>query len=247
MNVNVQKNVAVGGLTQEEVASALPANLKKSATPELVQQLNQMSNDPIAIERIRENFITYTHVLKDGRFKTTDYLHAVTYVTHKLMDRSNLEAWKLTFPRRYAELVAQGKPPKDLSAYAAGYHKTKIVTSLLEQAHIPLWLINQDAIQKAINTLLDVAATSKNDLARVGAATTLLSQLKRPETIKAEVTVEHKNVVDDLEVMIHKLAAQQREAIQSGATTARDLAAMPLLAPPVDADYDEVDEDDDDA
>ena len=53
-------------ITKEVLARALPPNLKSAATDALVDAINQISNDPIIAENIRENFLSYSGVLRDG-------------------------------------------------------------------------------------------------------------------------------------------------------------------------------------
>ena len=68
-------------LTREVIEKALPANLKSAITPELVARLNSVTMDQVVAEQVRDNFISYTGVLKDGKFRTEDYLNAVTFVS----------------------------------------------------------------------------------------------------------------------------------------------------------------------
>jgi len=55
-----------------QVEKALPATLRGAATQSLVDTINQISSDPLVAEVIRDNFISYAHVLRDGKFKTED-------------------------------------------------------------------------------------------------------------------------------------------------------------------------------
>ena len=66
-------------LTREMVEKSLPANLKSAATQQLTDQINNIVSDPLIAQQVRDNFISYSSVLKDGKFKTEDYLHAVAY------------------------------------------------------------------------------------------------------------------------------------------------------------------------
>jgi hypothetical protein len=95
-------------VTVDQLQLALPTNLKKSASQELADLLNNISTDPFICEQVRENFISYTGVLKDGKYRTEDYIHAVAYVSFKLMGDSNKEAWCKTFPSRHAALASRG-------------------------------------------------------------------------------------------------------------------------------------------
>ena len=107
-------------LTKELVQKALPANLKNSVTDSLVDSLNQIAGDPLIAEQIRNNFLSYTNVMKEGKFKTEDYVKAVTYVSHKLMGYSNLEGDIRTFPDRYQKLIANGTSAQDIASHVSG-------------------------------------------------------------------------------------------------------------------------------
>ena len=52
--------------TKELVAQAMPPNLKNSVTQELIDNLNSVSTDQIMAEEIRNNFLSYSSVLREG-------------------------------------------------------------------------------------------------------------------------------------------------------------------------------------
>ena len=162
-------------LTIEEVKAVVPANLKYSVNQELVDKLNTVSTEPELANTIRENFISWNGVLREGKYKMEDYLNAVKYVSYKMMEYSNVDAYAKTFPQRFATLQAKGMTSKDISAYVAAYSKGKLVTSILEQSLIPFWLLNQDARQKALNTQVELMLYSKSDRVRVMAADSVLA------------------------------------------------------------------------
>jgi len=110
-------------LTLQEVQDSLPAGQKGHITQDMVNQLNALSKDPEEARYIRENFISFSQVLAEGRFKLGDYVRAVMYVSHKVMGKSNLDAYKATFPDRYQQMVADGRSGKDIASYVAAYNK----------------------------------------------------------------------------------------------------------------------------
>lgn len=219
-------------LTEDDVKRALPANLRASVTPQMVDTINSISADPIIAENIRDNIIGYTGVLRDGKFKTEDYIHAVTYVSYKLMGQSNDEAYMRTFPSRYSSLVAQGKSKKDISAYVHAYAKGKLVNLILEQSIVPSWVLNQDAFQQAINvqvklmTDIDVSPKVRSD-----AANSLLTHLKKPDAVKGQINLDitESAGIKEMKNMIAQLAQQQRQAIEAGAIRTVDVAASKLI------------------
>lgn len=218
-------------LTQAQVAAALPANLKGAATQSFVDKINNITTDPIFAETVRENFIHYTAVLKDGRFKTEDYLNAVLYVSFKLMNMSNNEAYMRTFPQRHADLVADGRSSSEISAYVSAYNKGKLVTMILEQSMVPTYVLNAHLHQKAVNTCAEIMEDPDvSAKVRVEAANALLTHLKRPEAIKntLDITVNDVSGMTEMKEALRKLSAQQLELIENGVTT-RDIAAMPLI------------------
>lgn len=217
-------------LTVDDLKQCLPPALRTAATQSLADLVNNASSDPEMAKTIRENFVGYTHVLKEGRFKTEDYLYGVTYVSFKIMGYTNQESYKRTFPARYQALVARGATEKDISAYVSAYNKNKMINMILEQTLVPVWVLNQDIYQSAINTqakiMLDVSVNSRD---RTAAANSLLTHLKKPETKQVELSigVNESNGMTELNAIMQSLAGRQQELIAQGATT-REIAHQSL-------------------
>ena len=217
-------------LTKEEVRSALPAHLKGAATDGLVKALNEIPIDPIYAENIRENFISYTSVLINSKYKMEDYMNAVAYVTFRLAGFNNQEAYIRTFPERYARLVAEGKSSKEISSYVAMYNKGQLVQKIMEQTMIPVWLMNQDIMQKAINKQVELMDGAKSEMVQHQAAKALMEILKKPEAKEVNVNlgaVEDKGL-EALTQLMNGLANKQQEMISKGMGT-RDIAHQKLI------------------
>lgn len=208
-------------LTIQEVEKALPPNLKSVVTQSFVDRINNIVNDPIVAEQVRNNFISYTKVLQDGKFKTEDYLHAVTYCSFKLMGLSNQDAYFRTFPQRHAALVAKGTSAKDIASYVSMYNKGKLVNMIMEQTLVPSWVLNQDAYQKAINTQVDLMTNAASEMVRTQAANSILTHLAKPKEAGPLVNIDMRenSGMNELKDALVKLATQQRELIQSGVST----------------------------
>ena len=208
-------------LTVDQVAKALPANLKGLATQNLADQINNAVSDPVVAEQIRNNFISYTGVLQEGRFKTEDYLNAVIYVSHKLMGMSNQDAYFKTFPQRHAALVAKGTSNKDIAAYVAAYNRGKLVNLILEQTLVPTWVLNQDIYQKAINTQAELMMHANSEMVRTTAANSILTHLAKPKEAGPLINLDMRETsgMEELKGMLTTLAQKQKELIESGATT----------------------------
>ena len=221
-------------LTLQEVQDSLPAGQKGHITQDMVNQLNALSKDPEEARYIRENFISFSQVLSEGRFKLGDYVRAVMYVSHKVMGKSNLDAYKATFPDRYKQMVADGRSGKDIASYVAAYNKGKLVNLVYERSVIPTWVLNQDMFQSALNTQYEIMNdVSVSDKVRVEAANSLLTHLKKPETNKAELKVEigMNDGMKALEQRLSEMAEVQLKTIEGKAMTVEDVAALPLNVP----------------
>ena len=218
-------------LTVDQVERALPANLKSAATQSFVDQINNIVNDPLVAEQVRENFISYTSVLRDGKFKTEDYLHAVTYVSHKLMGMSNQDAYFKTFPQRHAALLAKGTSSKDISAYVAAYNRGKLVNLILEQTLVPTWVLNQDLYQKAINTQADLMINAQSEMVRTTAANSILTHLAKPKEAGPLINFDlrENSGMTELKEMLTALAQRQRAVITDGSMSTKDVAAQPII------------------
>jgi hypothetical protein len=217
-------------LTKDLVQQAVPANLKTSITQELVDLVNNIASDPIVAENVRENFISYTSVLKDGRFKTEDYIHAVTYVSYKLMGKSNKEAYASAFPNRYAALVAKGTTEKDISAYVAAYNRGKLVNLILEQTLVPTWVLNQGIYQQAINTQAELMMTANSEKVRSDAANSILTHLKKPDAAGPLIALEinESSGMNELKQALQAMADKQLQAIEAGVSL-KTVTETPLI------------------
>ena len=217
-------------LTVQQVEQALPPNLKNVVTQAYVDQINNIVSDPLVAEQVRNNFISYTSVLRDGKFKTDDYLHAVTYVSFKLMGMSNQDAYFKTFPQRHANLVAKGTSSKDISTYVSAYNRGKLVNLILEQSLVPTWVLNADVYQKAINTQADLMVNAQSELVRTQAANSILTHLAKPKETGPLINLDlrENSGLNELKGLLQQVAERQVQAIQAGVSP-KDIAEQKLI------------------
>lgn len=226
-------------LTVEQFKQALPDKVKKSINQELIDQINTTLADPELYEAYRDNLVSYTKVMADGKFKVSSYIDAVRYVSHKLMGCTNIDAYTKTFPDKYARFVAQGVTAKDIASYVTAYNKNKLVNLIFEQTLIPSYVLNQDLYQRALNVQADLMITAKSEKVRCEAANSLLTQLKMPEIKKVEldIAVKEDGSIAALRATTLELAKQQRLMVESGAMSAQEVAHGKLV---LEGDYVEV-------
>lgn len=217
-------------MTPDQFKMALPTQFRGNVTQEVMDGVNALLADPNLAEAYRERMIGHTSVLREGKFKLESYLGAVKYVTQKMMNKSNLDAYIATFPDKYQDFVARGVSQKDISSYVSAFNKSKLVNLIMEQALIPAWVGNQDMYQQALSAQFDLGMNASSEKVRVEALNSVLTQLKQPE--KTKITLDVSEEVGDVMGAVRKqmqdLADQSRQYIMDGFGNAKEVAAQRL-------------------
>lgn len=218
-------------IERDVLAQVLPKHMQKRLNAATVGELNRILTSVDERERFKDTFIGYTSVLMEGKYSIQQYIDAVKYVSYKHMGDTNLNAFKKTFPNKILRYKQDGKNVEQINSFVSGYNKTKLVTSMMKQSAIPLYVLNQDAAQEAINAQLKIIRTSSNDLAIVKAADSLLSHLAPPVETKIAVAmgIQETPLFDQFREETRRLAEQQRALIEQGVYTAKEIAAMPIV------------------
>lgn len=217
--------------TIDALKAVMPDRQKHNIKQSFVDELNKLVVDPEAREAFRENIIGYTSVLQDPNIKLNSYVQAVKYVSYKLLGYSNQDSWIKTFPARYQRHKDLGKSPGFTRSTVACYNRNKVVNLILEQTMVPVWVLNQDLFQKALTTQLKLMTTAASEKVRTDAANSLLTHLKQPETtkMKLEVNVKQDDSIHELREAAIELARVQKRSIESGNTTADEVAKGKLI------------------
>lgn len=227
-------------ITLEEVRASVPTKLQSVVSQSLVDKLNYLNSEvPEAAENIRDNFITYVDVLQEGKYKLTDYLNAIKYISFQLMGKSNRESFRLTFPDRFKRMQESGKPMKDIDSQVSSYNRNILVNKIREKTIIPSWILNQDAYQEAINTQVRLMRTASSERVQAMAADSILNHLKRPENIQQaqlNINVNTGNILDELQKNMLKLAESQQGMIKLGVSP-KEIAEQRIV---VDVEPEEV-------
>lgn len=218
-------------LTAEQFKQVLPDKVKKSVSQELIDQINNTLSEPEMYEAYRDNLLSYSKVMADGRFKIDQYISAVKYVSHKLMGATNIEAYSKTFPDKMQRFAAQGVSAKDIASYVTAYNKSKLVNLIFEQTLIPSYVLNQDLYQKALNVQAELMVSANSEKVRCDAANSLLTHLKMPETqkVELEIGVKEDSAIAALRATTMELARQQRLMLEAGAMNVQEVAHSRLV------------------
>ena len=218
-----------GNLTKDDLAKCLPKNMRGRITDAAINEVNILINDPDMADEYREGIIGYLDVLKEGRYKFTDYINVVKFAAFKLRGDTNEAAYSKVFIGKIQQLHARGIT--DISPWVASFSKSKLLEAVLTKSLIPTHVLNADIYQKAINVLATIMVTSKSDKARVDAANSLINNLKAPETSKIELDINLKqdSGIEELRATTAALVKAQREAIATGENTAKGIAHSSLI------------------
>lgn len=223
-------------IQEEQFKNLLPKQYKGTITQEVMDSINNALSDPIAMEAFKENLLSYTSVMKDGRFKIGDYISAVKYVSLKLLGHSNVKAYFKTFPDRHQKFIDENTSDKDISAYVAAYNKNKLVNLIMAQTLVPHHVLNNHMYQEALNVQFELMKDAKSEKVRCDAANSLLIHLKPPETTKIEldIGVKEDGIISSLKEKMVELAAMQAKHIELGLSSANDIARSNLI---IDGEY----------
>lgn len=226
----------MNSLSRRDVEVLMGGRGSQALSDESLDKMNKLLEDPLYGEAYRESILSYKSTLLDGKFKFEQYINAVVYVTGKLRGLSNKDSYFIAFPDRLIEWDTKGYLEKDIASAISTYHKSKLVTKILEQSIIPTWIINQDLYQEALNKQADLMRDSRSDMVKHLASKTILEMLKRPEAaeLKLDIGVKENGIMQGIKNSIDELVKTQREKIIDGSIDAR-VAAEQLII--VDGDY----------
>jgi hypothetical protein len=240
-------------LTKDLLQAVLPRRLRSNITDETMETVAQLleQDDPIFNEAYQENVLTYTKVLNDGRYKLTDYLSAVKFLSCLMMERTEVDSYIITFPDRYQRLRAL-HPDVELaelrknvvSQYVHAYKRTKLVSTLMGQSIIPTYVLNQHHYQEAINTQVHLMKHARREDVRQKAADSLMQRLAPPEdnklTLNLGISDETRSFQRSMVEQLTQLAQNQQQMFAQGSSI-EDIQRLNLVQAEevVDADLDD--------
>lgn len=219
-------------MTIDTFKASLPKDANITVNQELVDDFNNLMTDEVERDAFRDNLVSYSSVLANGKYKAQTYVDAVKFVTFKLLGSNNTMAYAKAFPLRYQRLLDDGAPMKTISTYASAFNKGALCQAIQLQTITPTWVLNNDKFQQAIN----VQAGIMNDLdvspkVRSDAANSILTHLKPPEAQKVEIEVGTSNgsKIDALREATLELVRQNEQQLADGTATALDIAHSSII------------------
>ena len=205
--------------TYEQLQELLPKKQRNIVTEELVTLINNVASDDDIGQEFKENMISYSSILSQGRFSMEEYMNAIHFVTLKLLQKKDIEAYETVFPLRYLRLIGRGLTRSKISSYATNYKQTKLVSAVMEQTMVPSYVLNAPMYQEALNHSRYLMLNARSETVQQKAAETIMTQLKAPEAAKIEVdiSINKGDIVRDNEAFMVKLAEEKIELMKLGA------------------------------
>ena len=222
-------------MTKEMLVNTLPdKRFRRYVTDELLELINSETDNELR-RVFRDNTLTYTSVLMQGKHSLSAYVNAVKFASHRLMGDINSMAYKKVFVDRYAAMLAKGYSSSYIASFANNYANNPLVVNILERAVVPTHILNAHVYQEAINVQADLMHTAKSEMVRQKAAESLITNLGSPAVAKVELEVNYNNdVVEDLRATTKALAQQQLKMIMNGQSSAKEIAHSEILAAKVE-------------
>ena len=225
-SLKIRESVSMQTITREDLKLTMQPAFVAKIPDEAIEQINTLINDPDMGDFYHENMVTYQKILSEGRYKTEHYLNAIKYCSHIVKGDTQKEAYTHTFPDRIKYWDTIGKVQKDRANLISAYQASQLVQKILSQAMVPVWLMNQDLYQKALNTQVELMQGSNSDMVRHLAAKTVLETLKRPEEAKLSIDINQKETtfMRELKDAVQDLVIAQKRGIESGLLTVKEAA-----------------------
>ena len=173
-----------------------------------------------APEEFAERLVTFSSVLKTGRYKAEGYIKAVQFASYRQMNFSMVKSYRMTFPERCFR-DGKAKPSGTVDALASIYDKTAIVQGILAQMQIPLHIMMMSERVRAANVLAHLMINADNERVQMEAADKLLNHINVPETMKVELDVGFKadETLTQLNETLTKIANVAQDRIKAGTVT----------------------------
>lgn len=212
---------------KEVLPETMAKNLKEADIAALARDLGSVET----VRTFREGFLGYRNVIGMGKFDLNEYTNAVKFMTYVAMGCTNKDAYAYTFPERMKRYELNNVSEKAVSAYVSGYNRSKLIVEMRKQFAIPVYILNSDVPQKAINRLLTVIEKSKNDLAVVKACEALIVACAPPVDTKltVDVNIKQDDEFEDMKKRIRDVSSMQRQIIEDGKVSARVVAEHRIL------------------
>jgi len=213
-------------ITEEQFLNSLPGGLKNGVPKKVLDDINDMIAQGEEGEVFKENLMSHNHILKEGKFSLDQYVNAVKYISYRLLNMTQREAYGRTFPAKVTNWLATGTTEKDISSYVHAYNNSKLVMRLYDVTLVPFHLLNQPLRQEALMVEAklmrggfdDITGKPISHVVQERAARTVLEMLETPESTPTELQLKVKDSEEtsELKSIMKDLASAQKDFLERG-------------------------------
>jgi hypothetical protein len=229
-------------ITLEELKATAPKHVKTYVSQDMVNVLNEMEGEHGIdyADTYKQNLLSLSTVLKSGSYSTKEYINASQFVSFKLLQHTDIDAYMLTFPDRYKRLMDKWLPElgseaevreKKISPFVSAYKRTELVQKLMERALMPSRVLNAPLFQEALNVQATLMHTARSEMVRMSAANSVMQYTAPNESTKIELDIGVKDG-DEIQALrdeMQRLALQQQQAIAGKALSAGEIASRNIV------------------
>ena len=214
----MSEKLTTASMSLEEFKSLMPKKKQKFINQELLDMVRAAEVRGDFEGEFEKKVISYSSILTQGRYKTSDYISAVEFCTYYLAGDDQAEAYVKTFPNIVKRRILEGKV-----SYAKGapsmYYGGQLVQAIMAQAQMSVRMRHYNKIDYAVETLFQLTTSSTStDRIRMESADKLLAHLKEPEKSHVEIEVGIKKDESGiaLEKKLMEVATAQQEFFKNG-------------------------------
>lgn len=206
-------------LTTELLKGIVPKKYARFVADDLVDELNDLIADQEYGEQFKEEFLTHANILEqNSNWSLEKYKNAVKFFSLVQQEMSLVDAYCAVFPDRLKSRYARGESKLNMGGEASRFNASELVNKIRQQALVPLHLVNQGLLQRAINKQAELMMHAKSEMVQQKASETLIRELRPPETSKIEldIGIKQSDTIADLRKAAEDLAMAQLHNIKAG-------------------------------
>ena len=242
-------------ITKEKLQKFMPKGTSSNVTEDIVKIIHNIENDTgVSQEYAEEQVMSCMGLLGKQGVTLEKLVNAVKFCCLK-RHYDNKKSWAIVFPKKYDELVANGKY---IDSHVSEYNSTYCVVEVDKMMMVPFYLQYNHLKHEALMTqakLMRGIGAKENDYVSPHvqhlASKTVYEMLKSPEDNTIELKVGASDALieqhREMNENIAKLVAQQASGFRQGLNTA-DIQKVHIKKSDdiIDVDLKDDDEDEDD-
>ena len=223
-------------LDENTLKELVPKAMVGKVTPEVVDTVNRLAEDPMYGQELADNYIHFLSVLRDKeRCTLSHYGNCIQFYTLVETGSTLVNAFMQVFPERVAhrlDVAPKEDPAKQLSIEASRFNRNRVVAAIREMDTLSFKLVYRHLLYESIKVQADLMRTAKSEFVRQKASETLMNKLDTETGIDLNLNVSKESggsVMQELRQGIADLVMTQQKVINNGSHSVKDIGALPII------------------